>query len=244
MRLNNKAGKAFTLVELLVVISIIAVLLSILMPSLNKAKQTARRVMCGSNLHSIYLAFSVYQSSYGKLPDVCWSDNSFARIAWWEPLVWTGILQGRETVKGNNEWITTGNKVQICPSYREWAIARKIPYGDQYGMGYAYNQHLSANGLVSNDGKTFTPNAGYVGKANGKMLIMLIDSIAFEVNHDEWFKPFRDVDNKPWKVCGRIGTWHNDGAESVWTDGHVKYHKSTEYKPEMLDGKIEPRISP
>ena len=50
----------FTLIELLVVIAIIALLVSILVPSLSLAKDLARRVICGSNLHHLAIALHTY----------------------------------------------------------------------------------------------------------------------------------------------------------------------------------------
>jgi len=63
-----KQQPGFTLVELLVVIAIIALLMGILLPSLNKARQTAYCAKTGGNLHNVGLAVETFATDYGSYP--------------------------------------------------------------------------------------------------------------------------------------------------------------------------------
>ncbi len=60
-----KRQKAFTLIELLVVIAIIALLLAILIPSLNKARELANRIVCGSRLKTLTQGSAEYATAQG-----------------------------------------------------------------------------------------------------------------------------------------------------------------------------------
>ena len=85
--------RGFTLVELLVVIGIIAVLISILLPSLAAARRSAIAISCQANLRSIGQGLFIYSSQFKKLP---WGQSKTAPYGKWgevDPSNWSVALQ-------------------------------------------------------------------------------------------------------------------------------------------------------
>ncbi len=137
--------KAFTLVELLVVIGIIALLIGILMPALTSARVAASRVQCLSNMRQMVIAAVNYaalnaghypSAYYGvSTPDVAIAYN-------WDFTVTTDLHTGKLTITPGLLWGgSTDARIQQCPSYDGRSNTLADPY-----TGYNYNTSYIGRG--------------------------------------------------------------------------------------------------
>jgi prepilin-type processing-associated H-X9-DG protein/prepilin-type N-terminal cleavage/methylation domain-containing protein len=215
---SNQKCQKFTLIELLVVIGIIAILASMLLPALNKAREKAKTISCASKLKQVGIAVQMYAGSYTDyLPQ---ADASYERgwyILWAKQL---GPFLDKEISSGSNPdgvmmLLLSQRGILACPS----ELTRDSTYNI---TNYAYivwaGSYSAARG---NWGVKVTK----VKKPSSK--IVLHDSpmptsaaLGYSSSNYYW-KNLQTISNSLSAARSIIPARHNAASNMLFVDGHV-----------------------
>ncbi|MEZ6318073.1 MAG: prepilin-type N-terminal cleavage/methylation domain-containing protein [Phycisphaerales bacterium] len=140
---------AFTIVELLVVIAIIALLISILLPALGRARESARTAVCMAKQRQIGIAWAAYANEHdGRAAPFQESGNAGAMIYWWGAENGaTGRVDFDSSPLSPYFEADTGESSPLeCPSQPASSFAPQGQLGNAFSSTYGYNAYYLVPG--------------------------------------------------------------------------------------------------
>jgi prepilin-type N-terminal cleavage/methylation domain-containing protein len=188
----------FTLVELLIVIAVIAILASLLLPALNKARMSAKRTICSGNLRQQGFALSEYSNDYSNyLPKAGGGDN-------WSSAIFCEYLY---PAKAKKYW--TFPLIRFAGTCMNCPVNNKYNYS--YGMNYCYYER-DASIFKKRLGKT--PSVTIILSDSGEGTVPEPDG-SILINASETSTPINT-------------RHMNNTANGVFMDNHTEAFKKTD----------------
>ncbi|MDD5645258.1 MAG: prepilin-type N-terminal cleavage/methylation domain-containing protein [bacterium] len=212
--------KGFTLIEMLVAITIIIILAGIVIPSFQGAKEKANRVICMNNLKQLGYGFGMYVTEYGgKWPPYLFTfspGNSGKWVVLVVPKRKSASLVQGSREKGLYVCPSDTSPMKITVNEDQDPAYHGPPVNEEMEISYSYNLMLYTEGIE------------YYDLAHPDQTVVLFDGRQLIEHQGQWKSDPDFYENV-------LENRHNGGANHLFADFHV------EWKPDITDENIIPR---